>query len=187
MKKGTIIGLVVLGVLLILVLVVIGNYNSIATSRENVDTKSSDVDVYLQRRADLIPNLVSTVKGYMQHEEQVISDITTARENLLSASSMSEKAAANDELTNAINALAVVVENYPDLKANTNFINLQDELTGAENRISTARRDYNDAVKEYNTLIIKFPNSILASIFKFEKAEYFKADEEKTEVPNVEF
>ncbi len=187
MKKGAIIGLVVLGVLLILVFVVIGNYNNMTTSRENVDTKSSDVDVYLQRRADLIPNLVSTVKGYMQHEEQVISDITTARENLLNASSMSEKATANDELTSAINALAVVVENYPDLKANTNFINLQDELTGAENRISTARRDYNDAVKEYNTLIIKFPNNILASMFNFEKAEYFKADEGKTDAPNVEF
>jgi LemA protein len=187
MKKGAIIGLVVLGVLLILVFVVIGNYNNMTTSRENVDTKSSDVDVYLQRRADLIPNLVSTVKGYMQHEEQVISDITTARENLLNASSMSEKATANDELTSAINALAVVVENYPDLKANTNFINLQDELTGAENRISTARRDYNDAVKEYNTLIIKFHNNILASMFNFEKAEYFKADEGKTDAPNVEF
>ena len=109
MKKGAIIGLVVLGVLLILVFVVIGNYNNMTTSRENVDTKSSDVDVYLQRRADLIPNLVSTVKGYMQHEEQVISDITTARENLLNASSMSEKATANDELTSAINALAFVV------------------------------------------------------------------------------
>ena len=155
MKKGTIVGLVVGVVLVILVLTGIGSYNKMTTSRENVDTKLSDVDVYLQRRADLIPNLVSTVKGYVQHEEKVISDITTARENLVNAKSMSEKAEANQELSNAINALMVVVENYPDLKANTNFINLQDELAGTENRIATARRDYNEAVKSYNSLIIK--------------------------------
>ena len=167
MKKSTIVGLIVGVVLVILVLTGIGSYNKMTTGRENVDTKLSDVDVYLQRRADLIPNLVSTVKGYVQHEEKVISDITTARENLVNAKSMSEKANANQELSNAINALMVVVENYPDLKANTNFINLQDELAGTENRISTARRDYNDAVKSYNSLIIKFPNHILASMFKF--------------------
>ena len=187
MKKSTIVGLIVGVVLVILVLTGIGSYNKMTTGRENVDTKLSDVDVYLQRRADLIPNLVSTVKGYVQHEEKVISDITTARENLVSAKSMSEKANANQELSNAINALMVVVENYPDLKANTNFINLQDELAGTENRISTARRDYNDAVKSYNSLIIKFPNNILASMFKFEKAPYFISYEGQTEFPDVEF
>lgn len=187
MKKGTIISLVVAGVLVILVLLGIGSYNKMSVSRENVDTKSSDVDVYLQRRADLIPNLVSTVKGYVQHEEKVISDITTARENLNNAKTMSEKAEADQELTNAINSLMVVVENYPDLKANTNFINLQDELAGTENRVATARRDYNEAVKSYNTLIVKFPNNILASMFNFDKAEYFEAEDTKTEVPNVEF
>ena len=187
MKKGTIVGLIVGVVLVILVLTGIGSYNKMTTGRENVDTKLSDVDVYLQRRADLIPNLVSTVKGYVQHEEKVISDITTARENLVSAKSMSEKANANQELSNAINALMVVVENYPDLKANTNFINLQDELAGTENRIATARRDYNEAVKSYNSLIIKFPNNIVASMFNLTKADYFKADSSKTEVPNVEF
>ena len=187
MKKSTIVGLIVGVVLVILVLTGIGSYNKMTTGRENVDTKLSDVDVYLQRRADLIPNLVSTVKGYVQHEEKVISDITTARENLVNAKSMSEKANANQELSNAINALMVVVENYPDLKANTNFINLQDELAGTENRIATARRDYNEAVKEYNSLVIKFPNNIIASIFNLKKADYFKADEGKAEVPNVEF
>ena len=94
---------------------------------------------------------------------------------------------ANNELTSALNSLNVIVENYPDLKSNTNFIQLQDELAGTENRISTARRDYNDAVKSYNTLIVKFPNNVLASMFKFEKAEYFKAEEGKTAVPDVEF
>ncbi len=187
MKKGSIIGLVVLGVFLILVFVCIGSYNSMNVKRENVDTKSADIDVYLERRADLIPNLVSTVKGYMAHEESIISNITEARENLLSANTMSEKASANEELSNAISALFVVVENYPDLKANTNFINLQDELAGTENRIATARKDYNDAVKEYNSYIIKFPNSVIASIFNFEKADYFKADSSKTDVPSVEF
>ena len=187
MKKGTIVGLVVAFIIILLSAFVIGNYNSMKVSAENVNTKSGDIDVYLQRRADLFPNLVNTVKGYVQHEEKVISDITTARENLVNAKSMSEKADANQELSNAINALMVVVENYPDLKANTNFINLQDELAGTENRIATARRDYNEAVKEYNSLVIKFPNNIIASIFNLKKADYFKADEGKTEVPNVEF
>ena len=187
MKKGTIIGLVVLGVVLLLVFSLVGNYNTMVTSRENVDTEMANVDVYLQRRADLIPNLVSTVKGYAQHEEKVISDITTARENLVNAKSLQEKADADASLTSAINALMVIVENYPDLKANTNFINLQDELAGTENRIATARRDYNEAVKSYNSLIIKFPNNIVASMFNLTKADYFKADSSKTEVPNVEF
>ncbi len=187
MKKGTIIGLVVLGIIVIFGIYAIGSYNKMKVSAENVNTKSGDIDVYLQRRADLIPNLVSTVKGYIQHEEKVISDITTARENLINAKDMSEKASADSELTNAINNLLVVVENYPDLKANTNFINLQDELAGTENRIATARKDYNDAVKEYNSLIIKFPNNIIASMFNLEKADYFKADDAKTEVPDVEF
>lgn len=187
MKKGAIIGLFVLGVAIILGFSLIGNYNTMVTSREKVDTEMANVDVYLQRRADLIPNLVSTVKGYVQHEEKVIDDITSARENLLGAKNVSDKANADQELTNAINALMVVVENYPDLKANTNFINLQDELAGTENRIATARRDYNSAVKEYNSLIAKFPNNIVASMFNFEKATYFTADPEKVEVPNVEF
>lgn len=187
MKKGTIIGLVVLGVVLLLAFSLVGNYNTMVTSRENVDTEMANVDVYLQRRADLIPNLVSTVKGYAQHEEKVIDSITSARENLLAAKSVEDKANANQELTNAISALMVVVENYPDLKANTNFINLQDELAGTENRIATARRDYNSAVKEYNTLIVKVPNNIIASMFNFSKADYFNADPAKVEVPNVEF
>ena len=187
MKKSTMIILGIVAVIILLVAMLGGSYNSLVAKEEKVDQKYADISVQLERRADLIPNLVSTVKGYVQHEEKVISDITTARENLVNAKSMSEKADANQELSNAINALMVVVENYPDLKANTNFINLQDELAGTENRISTARRDYNDAVKSYNSLIIKFPNNMLASMFKFEKAEYFKADEGKTEVPNVEF
>ena len=187
MKKGSIVGLVVLGIVIVLGIFMVSNYNTMKVARENVDTKAADIDTYLVRRADLIPNLVSTVKGYAQHEEKVIDSITSARENLLAAKSVEDKANANQELTNAISALMVVVENYPDLKANTNFINLQDELAGTENRIATARRDYNSAVKEYNTLIVKFPNNIIASMFNFSKADYFNADPAKVEVPNVEF
>ena len=187
MKKGTIIGLVIGAILVILILSGISSYNRMVSSKENVDTKSSDVEVTLERRADLIPNLVNTVKGYVQHEEKVISAITTARENLVGAKSLTEKAKANDELTNALNSLMVIVENYPDLKANTNFINLQDELAGTENRIATARRDYNSAAKTYNTTIKKFPNSIIASMFNFEEVQYFELIEEDTKVPNVEF
>ena len=187
MKKGSIVGLVVLGIVIVLGIFMVSNYNTMKVARENVDTKAADIDTYLVRRADLIPNLVSTVKGYAQHDEKVISDITTARENLVNAKSLQEKADADASLTSAINALMVVVENYPDLKANTNFINLQDELAGTENRIATARRDYNEAVKSYNSLIIKFPNNIVASMFNLTKADYFKADSSKTEVPNVEF
>ena len=186
MKKSYIIGIVVA------VIVVIGislgsGYNKMVKENENVESAAAQIDVQLKRRTDLIPNLVNTVKGYMTHEQKVIDSITTARENLVNASTVEDKASASEELTKALNNLFVIVENYPDLKANTNFINLQDELAGTENRISTARRDYNDAVKSYNTLIVKFPNNVLASMFKFEKAEYFKAEEGKTAVPDVEF
>ena len=187
MKKGFSIVLVIILLVIVIAISAISSYNGLVEKQENVETQYANLDVVLQRRADLIPNLVNTVKGYMSHEESVIEDITDARTKLVNSNTVSDKAEANDELTEKINALMVVVENYPDLKANTNFINLQDELAGTENRISTARRDYNDAVKSYNSLIIKFPNNILASMFKFEKAEYFKADEGKTEVPDVEF
>lgn len=128
----------------------------------------------LQRRADLIPNLVNTVKGYTSHEDAIIDKITTARENLNKAKTVEEKSEANDELSSALNSLMVVVENYPDLKASENFINLQDELAGTENRIAVARKDYNDAVKSYNTSIKKFPGSIFAGMFAFDSKTYFE-------------
>src|SRR5574344_103597 len=187
MSKGLkiIIGIVV--VLLILILPCISSYNSLVSKKEDVSSKMSEIDVQLQRRTDLIPNLVSTVKGYVKHEEKVISDITTARENLVNAKSATEKSEANQNLTSAINALYVVVENYPDLKANTTFINLQDELAGTENRIAVARKNYNETAKEYNTSIKKFPGSIIASLFKFEDVDYFEAKEGAENVPNVSF
>ncbi len=187
MKKSYIILGVVIVIILAIILFFVGKYNNLVTLEENVDNKYADIDVQLERRADLIPNLVNTVKGYMSHEENIIEQITTARENLVNAKGIEEKATANSELSKALNNLMVIVENYPDLKASANFINLQDELAGTENRISTARRDYNNAVKEYNATIKKIPTNIIASMSGFEEKVYFEAEEAKTEVPNVNF
>ncbi len=187
MKKSTMIIFGVVAVVILVIAMLAGSYNSLVSKEEKVDKELANVDVQLERRADLIPNLVNTVKGYTSHETEVIDKITTARENLLNASSVEEKSEANDELTTALNALMVVVENYPDLKASENFIQLSDELAGTENRIATARRDYNDAVTSYNTSVKKFPTNILAGIFGFEQKDYFEVSEGKTEVPNVEF
>ncbi len=187
MSKGTGIIIAILGVVLVLAMIIGGSYNSIVTKSENVDTKSANVSVMLERRADLIPNLVNTVKGYTTHETEIIDKITKARENLLAAKDMDDKVKANDELTKSLDALMVVVENYPDLKASENFIQLSDELAGTENRIAVARKDYNDAVKSYNTAIKKFPMNIIAGMFGYEQKEYFEASEGSTKVPNVEF
>lgn len=187
MSKKTTIIVAVVAVIAVIALMVISGYNSLVSKEESVDTAYSNVSVMLERRADLIPNLVNTVKGYMEHETEVIENVTTARENLLGAKNIDEQMEANDQLTASLDALMVVVENYPDLKASENFIQLSDELAGTENRISTARKDYNDEVKSYNTAIKKFPTNILASMFGFEQKEYFEAKESATEVPEVEF
>ena len=191
MKNSTKALLAVIGVILLIIIVlvssVISSYNKMVTARENVDTLMADLDVVLQRRADLIPNLVNTVKGAAAHETEIIDSVTSARANLLGASGVSEKAEANAELSKAINALMVIVENYPTISTSANYTQLSDELAGTENRIATARRDYNNAVKEYNSLIIKFPNNMLAGMFGMEKAEYFEASEGSTEVPTVDF
>lgn len=187
MKKGSIIGIVILVVVAIIAFAAIGSYNDLVSKKEEVDNKLSDISVQLERRANLIPNLVSTVKGYMEHEESIIESVTKARENLVNAKTVEEKASANQELTTSVNNLIAVVENYPDLKANTNFINLQDELAGTENRIAVARKDYNDAVKSYNKEIKSFPKNLFAGMLNFDEAEYFEAKESSKEVPNVSF
>ena len=187
MKKSTMILLGVVAFIVIIISMLGGSYNSLVEKSENVDKQLANVDVQLERRADLIPNLVSTVKGYTSHETEIIDKITSAIENLLKANTVTEKSNANDELTSALNALMVVVENYPDLKSNQNFIQLSDELAGTENRIATSRRDYNDAVTSYNTSIKKFPTNILAGMFGFNKKDYFEVSEGKTDVPKVEF
>ena len=187
MKKGTIIILSVVAVVILAVAMLGGSYNSLVSKEEKVDKEFSNISVQLERRADLIPNLVNTVKGYAKHETEIVEKVTTARENLLKANSAEEKSEANKELTNAIDALMVIVENYPDLKANQNFIQLSDELAGTENRIATSRRDYNEAVTDYNKTVKKFPTNLLANMFGFEEKEYFEVSEGKTEVPEVEF
>ncbi len=187
MSKKTTIIVAIVAVVAVIGLMLISSYNSLVSKEESVDTAYSNVSVMLERRADLIPNLVNTVKGYMEHETEIIDNITEARENLLGAKTMDEQMEANDQLTASLDALMVVVENYPDLKSSTNFIQLSDELAGTENRISTARKDYNDEVKSYNTAIKKFPTNIFAGIFGFEEKEYFEAKESATEVPEVEF
>lgn len=181
------------GIIAVVVIIVLfaglyfGTYNGLVEKQENVTNAAADIDTVLQRRADLIPNLVSCVKGYMEHENEVIDAITTARENLIGAGNTAEKLEANDELTSALNNLLVVVENYPDLKSSENFVNLQDELAGTENRIATARRDYNNAVKIYNTAIKRFPAKIIADMSGFEAESYFEASDSAQEVPNVNF
>ena len=168
-------------------LYVMGLYNGMVSGQEAVTRGMSDIDTQLRRRADLIPNLINTVKGYMDHEKAAIASVTQARERMLGATSVGEKAAAEANLTRALGSFMVVVENYPDLKANTNFIQLQDELAGTENRIATARRDYNKAVEDFNLRIKRFPGVWFAPRFGFTEAEYFKTDEESRAVPNVKF
>lgn len=187
MKKSNIIIIGILVILLIIGGVLISGYNGLVSKSESVDTALSNLDVMLQRRGDLIPNLVNTVKGYTSHETEIIEKITTARANLANANTVAEKSEANNELTSSLNALMLVVENYPDLKSSQNFIQLSDELAGTENRIAVARKDYNDEVKNYNLAVKRFPNNFLASMFGFEQAEYFTADETSKEVPTVEF
>ena len=187
MKKGTKIIIAVVAVIVIIVASIAGKYNSLVSKREKVNQAQSNVQTTLQRRADLIPNLVNTVKGYAAHEEEIFTAVANARTALAGASTVDEMNTANTQLDSAVTRLLAIAENYPDLKANENFINLQDELAGTENRITVARNDYNAAAQDYNTSIRKFPSNIIANMFGFTQAEYFTANEEATTVPTVNF
>ncbi|MEE0268984.1 MAG: LemA family protein [Clostridia bacterium] len=187
MKKSTIVIIVVVVILVAIIAGLVSNYNGVVSLSEEVDNKFATIDTMLQRRADLIPNLVNTVKGYTNQEQAVIDSVTDARAKLAGANSVGEKANADQELSTALSNLLVVVENYPDLKSSQNFINLSDELAGTENRIATARKDYNDAVKEYNTKIKRFPTNIVSGMFGYGEKEYFQASEGSEEVPTVDF
>ena len=185
-------GLVVIVVLLIIALILggsfIGRRNQMAVKREAVNAAWSQVDVVLQRRADLIPNLVETVKGFAQQEQSVFGEIAKARSALLSARTPSDKIAANGQLDSALGRLLVVVENYPQLRSNENFLRLQDELAGTENRIAVERRRYNETVQDYNTFIALFPNSLVASMSGFARNDaYFKTEEGARQAPKVKF
>jgi LemA protein len=186
------IALIVLAVLLIVALMLgswfVGIRNQMVVKREAVNAAWAQVDVVLQRRADLIPNLVETVKGFAAQEQTVFGDIAKARSTLLAAHSPAEKIAANGQLDSALGRLLIVVENYPQLKSNENFLRLQDELAGTENRIAVERRRYNEGVQDYNTFIALFPNSLVASLGGFTRNDaYFKTEEGARQVPKVSF
>ncbi len=187
MKKGTIILIAVIAVIAIIAFSCVGTYNSLVAQRENVDTQYSAIDTQLQRRIDLIPNIVNTVKGYAAHESEVFGAVSDARARLAGASTKEEAAEADSELTSAVSRLLMIAENYPDLKADTQFTALTDELAGTENRVAVARKDYNDAAKTYNTQIKTFPKVIIANLFGFEKAEYFEAADGAKSAPQVNF
>ena len=185
-------GLIVIIVLILIALAIFGQYvsvrNTLVTKNEAVKAAWSQVDIVLQRRADLIPNLVETVKGIAKQEQTVFGDIAKARSQLLSAGTPSEKIAANQQLDGALGRLLAIVENYPQLKSNENFLRLQDELAGTENRIAVERKRYNDALQDYNTYVQKFPANIFARWAGFKPNQaYFTAAEGSRQVPKVDF
>ena len=184
MKIGLII---VLGILALLVIYVISVYNKLVNSRNKVENQWSQIDVQLKRRADLIPNLVETVKGYAKHEEGTLTKVIEMRNKAVNASSVNEKVEANNELTGALSRLMVIAEAYPELKANTNFVSLQNDLKDTEDKISYARQFYNDSAMNFNNLVEMFPSNIIANMFGFKKFEFFKVEEEAKEVPKVQF
>jgi LemA protein len=185
-------GIIILVVLLILAFVLgsayVGRRNQMAIKREAVNAAWAQVDVVLQRRADLIPNLVQTVKGYAIQEQTVFGDIAAARAAMMGAKTPSDKIAANGQLDSALSRLMVIVENYPQLKSDQNFLRLQDELAGTENRIAVERKRYNDSIQDYNTYISLFPNSLVASFAGFTRNDaYFKTEEGARQAPKVNF
>lgn len=184
--------IVVLVVIVLIALIFFGQYvgvkNTLVTKNEAVKAAWSQVDIVLQRRADLIPNLVETVKGYAKQEQTVFGDIAKARSALLSAGTPQDKIAANQQLDGALGRLLLIVENYPQLKSNENFLRLQDELAGTENRIAVERKRYNDTLQDYNTYIQKFPQSLFAGMAGFKPNDaYFRATEGSREAPKVNF
>lgn len=196
MKKSTITLIVVLGVIALLVIWGISAYNGMVSMDENVSTKWANVETQYQRRADLIPNLVNTVKGYATHEQQTLEGVVEARARAtqvtvdptnLTPEALAEYQRAQGQVTSALGRLLAVAESYPDLKANQNFLELQAQLEGTENRITVARREFNEAAQEYNTTIRRFPRSMFAGIFGFDKRPYFEAQEGAEVAPRVEF
>lgn len=187
MRKGlgAIIGIIV--VIILVAIPLIGSYNGFVNAEEDVDQKYAQIENQLQRRMDLIPNLVNTVKGYASHEKDVMEDIASARSRLIGADSIQEQANADAQLTSALGRLLVVSENYPDLKADKQFTQLMDELSGTENRIAVARMDYNEQVTIFNKKVKQFPGRLVSAIFGFDEKEYFKADAGAKEAPKVDF
>lgn len=188
-NKGLIITLSVIGVIVVIfAILAISSYNGLVDQEEAVNAKQSTISVQLQRRADLIPNFVETVKGYSDYEQSTYTAVTEARSAVMKANGAEDQAAASAQLDSAIDIwVNAITEAYPELKASEQYRALQDELAGTENRIARARKDYNDAASEYNRSVRRFPKSIFAGMFGFEKVEYFEADEAVNRVPQVSF
>ncbi len=177
-----------LGIVLILVFYIIGVYNSLVKLRNQVKNAWSQIDVQLKRRHDLIPNLIEAVKGYMKHERGTLDSVTNARAQAMGAQTVGEKSAAEGLLSGALGKLQIAVEAYPDLKANQNFLSLQEELTSTENKISFSRQNYNDQVLFFNNKIQMFPSNIVAGMFNYNEEEFFEIEEPiEKEVPKVDF
>jgi LemA protein len=191
LSKGALIGIGIVAVVILLVIIVaisfIVPYNSLTRKDVAVQQAWSEVNNQLQRRNDLIPNLVETVKGYATHERELFEHIADARAKLAGANNIPDKIQASNELSGFLSRLLMVVENYPQLKANENFMKLQDELAGTENRLAVARNRYNQTVGEYNTAIRVFPNNFLAGLFGFTSKQFFEVPESAKQVPQVKF
>lgn len=188
MKKYLIPIGVLAAVIIIVLIMIVPRYNSLVNLDEEVNGKQSQIETQLQRRGDLIPNLVSTVQGYASHEEEIFTDIADARSRIASSEgNVEEMAEANNEMTSALSRLLAISENYPELQASEQFTGLRDELAGAENRIAVARQDYNTAVQEYNRNTRTFPGNIIAGIFNFDEKPYFEADDSAQDAPEVDF
>lgn len=182
------IGWIILGIIVVFVVAVIGMYNALVRLRNQVKNAWSQIDVQLKRRHDLIPNLVETVKGYAKHEKDTMENLTRARSAAVNAQGLAAKSKAEGELSGALDRFMLVVENYPDLKANQNFLALQEELSSTENKIAFARQNYNDQVLFFNNKIQMFPSNIIAGMFNFQTGEFFELeDKSEREVPQVNF
>jgi LemA protein len=182
-----VIGWIITGVIIVLVLAIILMYNSFIRLRNQVKNAFAQIDVQLKRRNDLIPNLIETVKGYMAHEKTVLENVTKARSAILAANTVEDKAKASNMMSQTLKSLFAVSENYPTLKANENFMQLQEELSGTENKIAYSRQYYNDIVTVFNTKIETFPNNVFASLFNFVKEKLFETPEEEKKNVKVQF
>lgn len=187
MRKSiwAIIGFVIIAIIILFPM--FSSYNNFVEAEESVNVQYSQIENQLQRRMDLIPNLVNTVKGYASHEQEIMEDIASARSRLIGATSLEEQADADADLSNALSRLLVISEQYPDLKSDQQFTQLMDELAGTENRIAVARKDYNESVQQFNSKVKRFPGRIVAGIFGFDEKEYFRANPNAQEAPEVNF